>query len=189
MTKSFNTAVLDVIKEFTDKQEQFSAYDVTKRLRELVNTGAVELDQRQFEDVDGQTTFRIDHGEVRDAVRAAYVSGAMGDYKRQRVGAYFLYVPEVIGGDNQDNDKDDNQPIKLPCPGDDAIYLTIKGYIEAKKAKKEPVTLHLIQKRLKRVCKMTCKDIAELIANKGNWEFSTSTLTPLHKMKVNIKTN
>lgn len=87
-------AVGDVVtKEFIPAQKKFSAYDVTKRMRELVSqpTTTVSPAETGTVNVKGKAVPKILHEDVREIVHELFNQGLMTGYDRAHVGQYFEY--------------------------------------------------------------------------------------------------
>jgi hypothetical protein len=80
-----------VATEFVQKGLAFSAYDVTSKLRREVNEGRIAIENRATEDVNGIQTQKINHDEVRTAIRD-YMDTQTG-YNRVFNGTYFIFTP------------------------------------------------------------------------------------------------
>lgn len=95
---SFTKAVTDVVAEFVAKKQTFSAYDVTKALREKVNTGTFTIDPQETGTVHvgGKGVPRIDHEEVKGVVTECFHASEMPGYDRDHNGQYFEYKPTTL---------------------------------------------------------------------------------------------
>lgn len=95
----FEKAVRIIVEEFIQQGKKFSAYDVTKLLRERVNAAPVMASAAGIEaetgtvHVQGQAVARIEHDAVRDVVRTIYNNQEMAGYECNYNGTYFEYQP------------------------------------------------------------------------------------------------
>jgi hypothetical protein len=90
-TESLQTVVQNVINEQIAAGNSFSAYDITTKVRAVVNAGAVVLENRPVEDVNGRQTQRVTHDEVRPLVRS--IMDTQSSYDRRFNGDYIVYQP------------------------------------------------------------------------------------------------
>lgn len=90
-TVSIKDAVESVINaDFIAQQKSFSAYDITTAVRGLINTGTIRLDGVPFEDINGKSTQRVSHDDVRVHVRN--LMDTVSAYSRNfHQGNYLLY--------------------------------------------------------------------------------------------------
>ena len=91
-TITFAAAVLDTILSFTKNQESFSAYDVTRRLRNRVNALEFNLSDGAPTYVGGARTFSVPHPQVRQIVRDVFSSQNVTGYDTVDNGLYVTYT-------------------------------------------------------------------------------------------------
>jgi len=96
---TLEAAVRSTITDLIQQGKKFSAYDVTKALRDKVNVvdptqpSLVDTQEVGVVHVQGQAVPRIDHDEVRDLVRTIYTNQEMVGYECDHNGTYFEYHP------------------------------------------------------------------------------------------------
>ena len=84
------SAVSMAVSAFALESKNFSAYDVTKAIRKQINDKVYSLVGVPFENINGVNTQRVEHNDVRPAVRSA-VAGLL-DYSRENTAdGYILY--------------------------------------------------------------------------------------------------
>lgn len=100
----------------TDKKE-FSAFEVTKALREKVAKAAIARTDAGIDDVETGTVFvagvsvaKIDHEVVKEAVHDLFQRGEMTGFDRTYNGNHWLYAVEQVTDDDVD-DVDSVDPI------------------------------------------------------------------------------
>lgn len=169
-------AVAVTVQAFTTAQKEFSAHDVTRELRTLVNSGELGIIDLSRVDVDGiPNTYRIDHNTVRGYVRASF--GSVPNYERDNSRGYALYRPKTAGSSYSAT------PVATPAPTtytsqvsappfSTAITSKVISYVNNKLADGICPTLKQIQSRLKGYS-ITCKEIADILP------------TALYKVAVN----
>lgn len=74
------------------KPQGFSIHEVTKELRNQVNSGSVGFSNKTVESVDGVTTYRVDHDEVRASFLDAFDRQYFPNLKKEFNGVYNVYV-------------------------------------------------------------------------------------------------
>ena len=100
---TFATAVLDTLCDFTTLGQDFSAYDVTRSLRQKVNNGEITVLDGTPTTFKGRTTTSIPHyttqasnGDkivgVQEIVHDIFKQNDMTGYTAQDTGNYILYV-------------------------------------------------------------------------------------------------
>ena len=191
--KTLTQAVEDEIQQgFVQNGCEFSAHSITVNLRFKVNDGDIEIEGRQCEDVDGVTTQRIEHDEVRDIVHSLCGTHSLSGYERvwnplpQR-GGYYSWAP--IGSrqkgtpkPNAMNDILKPNPAKQSsitssissatsdqvrtCGQPVAIVKKVLSYVENRYKRGTPATLKTTQCRLKRT-PLGIAQIAEIITRNG----------------------
>ena len=82
--------------EFLATNKKFSAYDVTARLRELIDVNsqslpAIDTNETGTVYVHGRRIPRVEHEDVRDTIHEFYQQGKMTGYFRIHNGQYFEY--------------------------------------------------------------------------------------------------
>lgn len=100
-----------VILEFIPAQKKFSAYDVTKRLREIVLGSAkgtippgsvIDTNETGTVFVQGTSVAKIEHDDVKEIVHELFNAGAMSGYDRIHTGQHFEYdLAATIAATNQ----------------------------------------------------------------------------------------
>lgn len=98
---TFTKAVTEVVAELVAKQASFSAYDVTKALREKVNTGTFTIDPQETGTVfvGGKGVPKIEHEAVKGVVTECFHANEMPGYDRDHNGSYFEYKPVAAAPD------------------------------------------------------------------------------------------
>jgi acyl carrier protein len=92
--KSLHDAVLDVaVKNFTFPPKTFSAYDITKILRDDVNSKLYDI--AEFVGLPSRFGQEVSHSQVRDTVAQLHTSG---HFDRQFNGTYFEYAISLTPG-------------------------------------------------------------------------------------------
>jgi hypothetical protein len=92
---TFQTAIETVITDFVVAQKTFSAFEVTKELRERSNVGTVVIDKAETGSahVNGIDVPRIEHDKVKAEVHDLFTQGKMAGYDRSNNGQYWQYGP------------------------------------------------------------------------------------------------
>lgn len=158
MTTTFESAVQTVINDFVSNNKSFSLHEVTQEVRRRVNTGEVVLS-------DGQPSSegypaQVNHDDVKT------VFGNMGlTLNVSYANGYRMFSPVTV-----------TTPA-APAPTNSSsssniVWDHIKNYLDNKKG--QPVTLKQIQSTLRRVGKLTCDDIANLLYQ-NNYNVQTNT--------------
>lgn len=90
---TLNKAIEDVVGELVIAKKTFSAYDVTKELRDKVAKTTVVVDHAEsgVVHVGGVPVARVDHDYVRDAVHELFHTGKMDGYDRAHTGSHWQY--------------------------------------------------------------------------------------------------
>lgn len=97
----FNGAVRLTIAEFVQKKQGFSAYDITKALREKVLSAdpvqnmIVDPKETGTVHVQGKAVPKIEHEAVREVVLECFTTNEMAGYDRIHNGRYFEYKPTL----------------------------------------------------------------------------------------------
>lgn len=86
-------ATTKLVSELVAAQKTFSAYEVTKQLRELAKDGKVSIDKNETGSVwvTGVEVPKIVHDDIRDIVHDLFNNGKLSGYDRQHNGTYFEY--------------------------------------------------------------------------------------------------
>lgn len=80
--------------EFVSAQKKFTAYDVTKRLRELLTSSAtttINPAETGTVFVQGKPVPKITHDDVREIIHELFATGGWAGYGRVHTGQYFEY--------------------------------------------------------------------------------------------------
>jgi len=89
------TAVARVVSKFTNDSLTFSAYDVTSRLRQEINSKQIEISSIPVSDVDGVQTRRIVHADVRPIV-TRLVAGIPAYTKRLSANGDYIEYATIV---------------------------------------------------------------------------------------------
>ncbi len=118
---TFNKAIEDAVQSLVATKTAFSAYDVTKMVRALVDTGAVTIDDPNQPEISvkGQMVPNILHDDVKGVVHELFNTGKMANYGRTRKGDYWLYTETVPAPDPAPGSSD---PSSDPSPTDGSSY-------------------------------------------------------------------
>ena len=164
----FVTAIALAVEQL--RSSSFSAFNVTKKLREQVNAGDIEFSDKSPESVDGQTTFRVDHEEVRSVLNELYNLKVVSGLQRRDNGRYLEYVPctsspvtPVIPSPYL-NIVTTSSPVPTPLPPDALLRQKIQDYLKGRRGQR--VTMKEVQSRFKGVDKK-CNQYGALIASMG----------------------
>lgn len=178
----FVTAVLMTVGEL--RQSPFSAYNITKRLREQVNAGDLAITDKTPEDVDGVTSFRIDHNEVKDVFQELLHHNVVTGLTSRDAGQYIEYSDSQPTATAPQQKQTARQllgiatcvgvPVQATTPNDPLKQKT-KDYLIGRRG--QAVTMKEVQSRFKGVNK-TCKEWADLISGIGLVVNSYGTSTP-----------
>lgn len=183
----FVTAVLMTIGEL--RQSPFSAYNITKRLREQVNAGDLAISDKTPENVDGQTSFRIDHNEVKDVFRELIHHGVVTGLTSRGAGAYIEYsndvTPQIVASPTASVAVTcAGQVVPPPFTPPAPVFVNAKQTIDAALRQKlqdyltgrigQPVTMKEIQSRFKGVYK-TCQEWGKIVSDMGLTVDTTGT--------------
>lgn len=106
-------AIEDKVASFIADKKAFSAFDVTKALREDVDSRAAAIDDTETGTVyvSGNSVAKVDHEIVKEAVHDIFSSGEMGDeYGRSHNGNYWEYAEMPDDPPDDDDSDDDNAP-------------------------------------------------------------------------------
>lgn len=98
-TVTLQTAILMAVKSFAEQGTKFSAHDISKLLRDQVNTGQLEIPE--VEDLSGQDghRFNIKHPEVRSLFNQMRDNGVFStdfNLNGQFNGMYFIYEASPV---------------------------------------------------------------------------------------------
>lgn len=83
-----------IASEFIAKNVQFSAYDVTSKVRREINEGRAIIAGKAKEDVNGMQTQRVAHDDIRAFVRD-YMNN-VSSFDRRFNGDYIVYQPNAF---------------------------------------------------------------------------------------------
>jgi len=150
----------------------FSAHNITTYLRDKVNCGELTFIDKSTEDVNGQTTYRIDHGEVRDVFRELLHNQLVTGLRSRNAGGYMEYVekqdaaqpaafvqpPPAFVAANQST-----STITTTSVGNNDLHQKIREYLKGRHGN---VTLKEIQSRFKGRTE-TCQDYATVLGQMG----------------------
>lgn len=177
------TAVLVVVNEFSKSNTNFSAWEVTREIRECVNRGDYYIDKE-----DGCSGSYVPHNPVRDFIHELYDAGILslfGVIDREDNGTYKTYIFEK---DSQSEPVEDNDLVDAPVnPGlhtdhvDNVVVPTVvNSVLDPSVGDKVrnyvnnvvfPPTMKEIQSAVK-VNGVTCQDIYDwLLSEKYEVEF------------------
>jgi hypothetical protein len=91
-SQDLKTAVLITAGELRQSSVGgFTAHDVTRALREKVNTGKLSLSDRSPKEVDGKSTYNIEHSEVKALFTELYDAGSFPNLGRRHTGVFYVY--------------------------------------------------------------------------------------------------
>lgn len=101
-------AIDDTVAGLITNKTEFSAFDVTKAIREEVGGGKSSIDTSETDTVyvGGQSVAKIDHDIVKETVHDLFKRGEMAGYDRSFNGSHFVYA-ESIDDPIDDSDPDD----------------------------------------------------------------------------------
>ncbi len=184
-TISLNTAVLVAIQSLVASQKSFSAHDVTKKIRELSNSGQFSIANADTQELDGVEYEVIEHSDVRSIVEELWVSGVCeySGLARKFNGQFYEYFLEdkprvsVTAG------------VAQPSPVSPAGYspkIPVIQKIEDYIHNRGSASLKQVQSRLKGL-NLTCQDIGKIIqssdklALKSHAIYSLSEVVPVGK--------
>ncbi len=91
------TATIQTIEFFLSQKTEFSAHDVTKKLRELVKDGLAHVDDTECGTVFayGRKVPKIEHEDVRGIVHEYFGTGKMTNYIKVMDGDHWKYSPDT----------------------------------------------------------------------------------------------
>jgi hypothetical protein len=171
----FVTAVALAIQDI--RSSPFSAFNVTQKLREWVNKGDVAFTDKSPEDVDGVTTYRIEHQEVRSTVHELINNGVVQGLDTRDTGRFIEYfesapiqcVSPTPTPQAPTNPRAGHTPLVSVCqpsplPADADLRQKLQDYLKGRAG--QNVTMKEVQSRFKGVSK-TCQEWAKLVANIG----------------------
>jgi hypothetical protein len=179
------TAIINEIRE----QKKFSAHQITKALREKVNTGVIVLDDCPTVDQNVVEPYtEVSHEVVKTTITEIYDNQILS-LKRERTGAFFVYelvdavnpVPAqaqiaYVGGIG---------PVRpsvasILCASNPSMEAKVKFYVENKKKLNQPATLRGIHSSLKQK-NTKVVDISSMCSKIG---YSVVTKTPFYASEV-----
>src|SRR6185503_4576118 len=92
---TLQTAVLKTVKDLASQNTTFSVHDITRKVRDQVNTGALEIPETK---VQGTNRFDIQHVKVKSLFDELWRNGVFDpDFSLTRNfnGTYFEYTPST----------------------------------------------------------------------------------------------
>lgn len=116
--------VESIVAELVAADKKFSAHDVTKTLRDRVNTGTIQVDPglAGTAHVGGKDVTKIEHGYVRDAVHALMTGGKYPAYDRETNGTFWEYFPQAAAAPaTPATTPDPNAPPAAPYDGNSTL--------------------------------------------------------------------
>jgi len=197
-TIKLNTAIIAQIKAFVDSGKDYSAYDVTKAIRNDCNSGVLAISDLQQEDVDGISSYKIVHSDVQAYVKELeqnnLLFGCQKTYGVSHHGvSYVIYNPAPVVPTFQVAASTSTStastaaiaiPIKIKQSKTNkinaALSSKIENYVVNKGLKGSKATLKGIQSRLKQKG-ITVEDIYNFVVDDGYYVSSTE---PLHLSEV-----
>ena len=115
-------AVDEVVADFISKGEDFSAHDVTGKIRSTDYGWLVGIDSAETGTVhvDGADVAKIDHEIVKEAVHDLFQRDEMTGYGRAHSGGFWLYTKSV-DVDPVDDDVVDDSSNGTPYDGNSSL--------------------------------------------------------------------
>jgi hypothetical protein len=162
----FTTAVLLAVGELR-QSGSFSYFDVTKKLRDQVNQGQVAFSDRDLEDVDGVSTYRVDHNEVKTIFNDLWENDVIVNLDKSYTGRYWQFsntTTSVASAPNNAVATSTSVTAAVRNPTQDPLSQQIVNYLRSRVG--QPTTMKQIQSRCKGVNK-TCGDYANLVIKLG----------------------
>ena len=195
MNITLTVAILNVIRDFRNQGQSFSAHDVTRKIREYVNTDVITIS-----DIDDNTNSnendtsnasnvsfvtKVEHSRVRQLVAELFnnkhITGFTRRSKTTSEGVtYSSYEP--AGADSVANstanptanptanssDNSTTNPTANPTANPNArVNFIIASYLKNKTSRGEKPTLKSVQSRLKRETKISTFQIKNLVRSLG----------------------
>lgn len=103
-------AIDSTVKMLVGTKTEFSAFDVTKNLRDQVRDDAVSIDQNETGTVHvgDKDVVKIDHETIKEVVHDLFQRGEMTGYDRTHNGTHWVYAeaPDDPIDDSDDGDDD-----------------------------------------------------------------------------------
>lgn len=168
---TFTTAVFTAAQQL--RKNSFSIYDVTRRLRSLVNDGSIVLSDRVPQDIDGSQTYSIAHEEVKGVFYELIENGILTGLDKRDNGTYLLFFEKPVvdaviamSAPSAPPVAPIQSPVVMPTPlPDDAVLMQrVQDYLSNRSGSN--VTMKEIQSRFKGIRK-TCDEYANLVARLG----------------------
>jgi len=179
IAKTIQEAIQDEIHDgFVKNSCAFSAYDVTIAIRMKVNADEISIVGYPMEDVNGLTTQRIEHHDVRDIVHDICGHNGISGYERKwdKTGGvgHFSWVPQATVS-NASYDKvsatvaiistqsQASAPRTSTDINDKTVIDMVTSYFDNRFNDGKPATIHSTQNRMKRrpLTQSQIRDIAE----------------------------
>jgi hypothetical protein len=168
----FAVAIFVVVQELRGQKAWFSIHDVTKRLRELVNSKQWAIKDFPMEVINGEETYNIDHQDVRDAFDELIDNGIITGLTMHFNGTFREFSnqkkPCTFMGQPIDTFAPSAATASRPqaVPSDSALLQKLQEYIKRKGALGYAVTMKNIQSRFKNNPK-TCREWANMVCRLG----------------------
>ena len=109
-------AIDDQVAVLINDEKEFSAFDVTKTLRDKVTTLGIDTAETGTVHVSGMDVAKIDHELVKEVVHDLFQRGEMKDYDRSHNGSHWVYAK----ANDPVDDSDDDGGIPLVTDSDDS---------------------------------------------------------------------
>lgn len=168
----FVTAVLLAVGEL--RKSPFSIHGITKKLRDEVNTGDLTISDKTIETVDGASTYRINHDEVKDVFRELYTQGILQNLTERDTGRYIEYSDSQVQATFSPTVTCAGQVVPAPVTtgkvtqplvvASSTIEDKLRAYLRGRSG--QSVTMKEIQSRFKGVNR-TCQDYAQILIGLG----------------------
>ena len=186
----FYTAILKAIDAKRQIAANFSAHEITKFVRNLVNdqNSGTNLSDRVAETRGGINTFRVDHNEVKEYIRELKDNGLLANYNRDEVepgGNYSVFIyegppalqnPTISPAVCCSASKAQAAAFTTPLVAKfnyTVIESKIRDYVQTKHGNDEFPSAKMIQSRMKGFS-LTCRDIVDVCEFLG---FETSCVS------------
>lgn len=94
-TLTFDVAVLNRIANFHKQKKNFSAYDITRTLRQAVNDGEIQISDSSLQLQNGNSGnqfLNIPHGRVKEVVHQLFSESLIPDFVPQDNGVFINYT-------------------------------------------------------------------------------------------------
>ena len=163
----FSTAVLVALNEVS-KKPSFSAYDVTRYLRDAVNNNQITISDKQTENIGGLSTVRIEHNEVKAQFQDILDSGLV-DLQGKFNGVYNEYNKKttyIAAPVNQSNPKANHVVVPKNVTTIPTFAAQVDKYFRGF-AKGCKITMKQVQSRFDSRTGVSCADYAKELARLG----------------------